>query len=76
MSGSQATQIHNERTKLTAAAINTVATSSFTVGALAPLAAAIYVGSSAAPVVTGSVIWIGWAVALHFGARRFLGRLR
>ena len=32
--------IHNERTKLTAAAFDTAATSCFTVGVLAPLAAA------------------------------------
>jgi hypothetical protein len=34
------TMIHNERTKLTAAAFDTAATSCFTMGVLAPLAAA------------------------------------
>lgn len=34
--------IANEQTKLTAAALNTAATSSFTVGVLAPVAAAFY----------------------------------
>jgi hypothetical protein len=34
--------IHNERTKLLALAFNTAATSAFTVGVLAPVAAAFY----------------------------------
>lgn len=68
--------IHNERVKLTAGAINTMATSCFAVGALGPLVAAVYIHAPAGHIVPASVIWIGWAVALHFAARRFLGRLR
>ena len=34
--------VRNERTKLTANALNTAATSSFTIGVLAPIAAAFY----------------------------------
>ena len=42
--------IHNERAKLLALAFNTAATSAFTVGVLAPVAAAFYdLGTSRQP---------------------------
>lgn len=72
--------IQNERTKLLASALNTAATSSFTVGVLAPLAAAFYdVGGR--PIVIGSlllgtVIWFGACVVLHLSAQRVLRNLR
>jgi hypothetical protein len=69
-----------ERIKLSAAAVNTVATSCFTVGAIAPLAAAIYgagpSGSDATFVAIGAIAWISVAVALRFAARRILGGLQ
>ena len=71
--------IHNERTKLLALAFNTAATSAFTVGVLAPVAAAFYdLGTShAAPraVILGAFLWIGASVVLHLAARRVLGWL-
>jgi hypothetical protein len=73
--------VFNERLKLTAATLNTAATSSLTVGVLAPLAAAFYdVGGSrllpVAPLVLGAALWISGVVALHIMARMVLGALR
>ncbi len=72
--------IHNERVKLLALAFNTAATSSFTVGVLAPVAAAFYdFGSSReAPrtVVVGAILWITASVVLHLAGRRVLGWLK
>ena len=72
--------IHNERTKLTATALNTVATSCMTVGVLAPMAAAWY-NFGAFPVrlpwmASGVLIWLAIALLVHYDARRTLGRLR
>jgi hypothetical protein len=71
--------IENEQTKLLAAALNTGATSCFTVGVLAPMAAAFYsVGQARIPVPTivlGMVIWVAAASLLHVAARFVLGRL-
>ncbi len=73
------TLVHNERVKLTASALNTAATSSFTVGVVAPIAAALYsFGPTALPVgalVLLAVAWLGAAVALHLAAPRVLGSL-
>lgn len=73
--------VHNERTKLLAAALNAAAGSSFTVGVLAPIAAAFYnvSGSSGIPlptIVVGVAIWFFAAAALHLAARRVLGGLK
>jgi MFS-type transporter involved in bile tolerance (Atg22 family) len=72
--------IHNERTKLLALAFNTAATSAFTVGVLAPVAAAVYdLGASRQPpkaVILGAFLWIGASVVLHLAARRVLGWLK
>jgi hypothetical protein len=72
--------IQNERTKLTASALNTAATSSFIVGVLAPVAAAFYsFGTVRIPVLTialGVCVWLMTAVALHLGARRVLKGLK
>ena len=72
--------IHNERTKLLALAFNTAATSAFTVGVLAPVAAAFYdFGASRQPpkaVILGAFLWIGASVVLHLAARRVLGWLK
>jgi hypothetical protein len=68
--------IHNERTKLTANAFNTAATSCFTVGVLAPMVAAFYnVGSGAIPLRTialGVAIWLSVSCILRYNARRQL----
>ena len=72
--------IHNERVKLLALAFNTAATSAFTVGVLAPVAAAFYdlTPSRGAPrtVILGAFLWIGASVVLHLAARRVLGWLK
>lgn len=73
--------IHNERIKLTATALNAAAGSSFTVGVLAPMAAAFYslgstTGVGLETVILGAVIWILTAVALHLAARHVLGGLK
>ena len=72
--------IHNERTKLTANALNTAATSCFAVGVLAPVAASFYnVGQGAVPIrwiAVGVALWLSVALFLHYLARRHLGGLR
>ena len=72
--------VHNEQVKLYAGALNTAAISCFTVGVVAPMAAAFYnLGSqpvSLRAIVIGVVIWLGAAIAIHFGARRVLKGLR
>ena len=69
-----------ERVKLTANALNTAATSSFTVGVLAPIAAVFYnVGQSGVPLLTiaiGATCWLTAAVLLHLAARWTLRGLR
>lgn len=72
--------IHNERTKLTANALNTAATSCFAVGVLAPLAAMFYrFGSGPTSLVllaAGLAVWLPVAGLLHYCARWMLGDLR
>jgi uncharacterized membrane protein YgdD (TMEM256/DUF423 family) len=72
--------IHNERVKLLALAFNTAATSAFTVGVLAPVAAAFYdLGTarvSPRTVMLGACLWIGASVMLHLAGRRVLGWLK
>lgn len=71
--------IHNEKTKLLAGALNTAATSSFTIGVLAPLAAAFYDLANrpvaASTLLLGTAVWFSSAVALHLAARLVLGKL-
>lgn len=72
--------VRNEQTKLLANALNTAATSSFTVGVLAPIAAAIYTSTGAAiplrVILFAAAIWFSVAVTLHLLARRVLRSLR
>ena len=73
--------IHNERVKLLAGALNAAAGSSFTVGVLAPIAAAFYnVGAtSGVPlpvIVLGAAIWLFTAIVLRLAARHVLGGLK
>lgn len=74
-------KIQDEQTKLIAGALNTVATSSFIVGVLAPVAAAFYNVGGAVKVplgalVIGVVVWLGAAGPLHLAARHVLKGLR
>lgn len=72
--------VHNERTKLTAAWLSTLATAVVTAGALAPLIAAIYglstpgIGSVYLVILAATCFVIG--IALHLYARIFLRRLQ
>jgi len=72
--------IHNERTKLSATALNTSASACFTIGVLAPLAVAFYkIGPGPVPfnsIAAGAVIWLTVASFLHYHARRILGGLK
>ena len=72
--------VHNERTKLTATWINTLAAAFIAAGAVAPIAAVLY-GLSALPVELGRLISLALACVtigcgIHFLARAQLGRLR
>ena len=72
--------VENERTKLTAAWLNTLATALIAAGAVAPAAAA-FIGISALPIETGRVVVLAATCVLagngiHLGARRVLGSLR
>lgn len=72
--------IQNERIKLLASAFNTAATSSFTVGVLAPLAASFYdVGAqpfALRSLLLGTLVWFSACVVLHLSAQRILRNLR
>jgi hypothetical protein len=72
--------IENEQTKLLAAALNTGATSCFTVGVLAPMAAVFYnVGAAKPPllnVAIGMIILVAAALVLHWPARNALRGLK
>ena len=72
--------VHNERTKLTAAWFNTLATALVAAGTFAPLAALLYGFSSATAgrsslAVSAGVCFVG-GIALHLGGRALLRRLR
>jgi hypothetical protein len=72
--------VHNERTKLTAAWLNTLSGAATAAGAIAPLAATFY-GVSAAPVPPvvlsiGVAIWFFTGVGLHLAARYVLRSLK
>jgi hypothetical protein len=72
--------IHNERTKLTANPFNTGATSCFTVGVVAPLAATFYnfrpIPVSLPRVVIGVAFWLAVAAIFYYTGRRILEDLR
>ncbi len=70
---------HNERVKLKANAVNTVATSCFAAGVLAPLSASFYnLTADQIPlhtVVLGIILYLGSAIWLHRKAVEILGSL-
>jgi hypothetical protein len=73
--------IHNERTKLLATALNAAAGTSFTVGVLAPIAAAFYnvsatSGVALPTIMIGVIVWFFAAGALHLAARYVLRGLK
>lgn len=72
--------VHNERTKLTAGWLNTVAAASVIAGGVSPLVALAYgfteLQREAWVVAILSVTWILAGIGLHFVARAILGRLK
>jgi hypothetical protein len=74
--------VRKERLKLAATALNTLATASITVGALAPAAAFFYsLGAPSAvrplwQLLLSGLIWVSMGGALHDGAQKLLGRLQ
>jgi multisubunit Na+/H+ antiporter MnhG subunit len=74
--------VENERWKLTAAWLNTMAAGTVIAGAVTPLVALAYgLRADTEPLATGLVvlltfIWISAGIGLHFTARAILGRLR
>jgi hypothetical protein len=74
--------VHNERIKLTAAAIDRLATAMFVVGFLGPLSATVF-GSSSTNIAFHSILdyvegafWLAVGVALHMIARHVLNGLK
>jgi len=71
--------VHNEKTKLLAAAIDRAGTASLTVGVLGPLAAAFYQVTGFItgfwPTLVGTLCWLMLALILHIEAQRVLRRL-
>lgn len=76
----RATLIHNERTKLTATAINTTAVGLFAGGSALPIIALSYPLATAPSADLGAVVTVvGWslsAMVLHGIARALLEELR
>jgi hypothetical protein len=73
--------VHNERIKLTAAAIDRASTSMFVVGFLGPVVATFYTDGETSPVhavslVAGGGICVIISVLLHFVARSVLKGLK
>jgi hypothetical protein len=74
--------VHNERIKLTAAAIDRVSTAMFVVGFLGPLASSIFGPPSTAIAFHGIVdiiegaFWLLIGALLHLTARRLLSGLK
>ncbi len=72
-------ELRVERVKLFATLLNTMAGSSFTLGVIAPIAAAFFYQTPNLPVLKvllGSVIWTTVVMLLHLFAQAMLGSLR
>ncbi|WP_082494444.1 hypothetical protein [Methylobacterium sp. Leaf108] len=73
--------IPNEQTKLLATALNTAATSCFTVGIATPIAGYVYNLGNLQTTLTPSILalgvlsWLSAAIVLHLIARHVLTRL-
>ena len=72
--------IHNEQTKLSEAWLNALATALVVAGTFAPFASLVYGFSSPAVsrgvVLLPAIVCLIGGIALHFGGRVLLGRLR
>jgi hypothetical protein len=79
VSGSQRPDIRNERAKLLADLLNTVASSTIVAGVVAPIAAALVFAQSGfrpGAAIFGIFLWTGIGIILHVGGRTILGELR
>ena len=65
--------VHNEKTKLTATWINTLAAAFIAAGGVAPVAAILY-GLSAIPIGLGRLVGLAFGCALVGGAIHLLAR--
>lgn len=72
--------VHNERVKLTATFLNTLASASVVAGGISPLVALVYgFGATSLAgwlIAMVAVMWIFVGVGLHLFARVILGRLK
>jgi len=73
--------VHNERIKLTATCLNTLAATTIATGVVAPLVAIVFGFPTTATIsptgfVLGCVAWLLLGIGLNFLARRVLERLR
>jgi hypothetical protein len=73
--------VHNERVKLTASWVNTLAAAIIATGVVAPLVAIVFGFPTAGAVspfgfALSSAAWLFFGVALHFVARNILTRLK
>ncbi len=71
--------VHNERIKLLANVLNTMAGSSFTIGVAAPVAASFFYGVPSLPIsaiIGDAVLWLLIAAVLHGVAQYLLGALK
>lgn len=71
--------VHNERVKLLATFLNTVAAAAVVVGLFTPFSGAIFRGESVTLSARGVVVilfWAAFALLLHGTAQRVLGGLR
>jgi len=73
--------IRNERTKITATWINTLAAATVATGVIAPIAAVVFglpmSGTISRPAFAiATLVWLLLGIALHLWARRILGRLQ
>lgn len=74
--------VHNERWKLTAVWLNTMAAGTVIAGSVTPLVALAYglrsdpVAVSTGLIVMLTLVWMSAGIALHMIARAILGRLK
>lgn len=68
--------IHNERIKLTATWLNSIAAAAVAVGAIAPSIAAVTGATSPPLAAVLALFWLFVGASLHFSARAILGRLK
>ncbi|OLP56535.1 hypothetical protein BJF92_10525 [Rhizobium rhizosphaerae] len=72
--------VHNERVKLTAAAIDRLSTACVAAGFISPVVSLangqIMISAFSLPIALSTMTWLFTALILDFAARRVLGKLR